>query len=118
MKSFRKIIWTIVAIQFVFTTICFAFFAPETVITHFGFKGIDSVGPRYMLFLEPICTVISGLLIIWVAKVRRRENGIKENMNVIMPAEGMLLTGHLLIAVIMSVLTLDQIGLTHILQLY
>lgn len=39
-------------------------------------------------------------------------------MNVIMPAEGMLLTGHLLIAVIMSVLILDQIGLTHILQLY
>ena len=118
MKSFRKIIWTIVAIQFVFTIICFVFVAPETVITHFGFKGIDSVGPRYMLFLEPICTVISGLLIIWVAKVRRRENGIKENMNVIMPAEGMLLTGHLLIAVIMSVLILDQIGLTHILQLY
>lgn len=114
MKSFRKIIWIIVAIQFVFTTICFAFFAPETVITHFGFKGIDSVGPRYMLFLEPICTVI----IIWVAKVRRRENGIKENVEVIMPAEGMLLTGHLLIAVIMSVLILDQIGLTHILQLY
>ena len=83
MKSFRKIIWTIVAIQFVFTTICFAFFAPETVITHFGFKGIDSVGPRYMLFLEPICTVVSGLLIIWVAKVRRRENGIKENVEVI-----------------------------------
>ena len=54
----------------------------------------------------------------WVAKVRRRENGIKENMNVIMPAEGMLLTGHLLIAVIMSVLILDQIGLTKILQLY
>ena len=74
MKLFRKIIWIIVAIQFVFTTICFAFVAPETVITHFGFKGIDSVGPRYMLFLEPICTVISGLLIIWVAKVRRREN--------------------------------------------
>ena len=76
------------------------------------------MGPRYMLFLEPICTVISGLLIIWVAKVRRRENGIKENVEVIMPAEGMLLTGHLLIAVIMSVLILDQIGLTHILQLY
>ena len=71
-----------------------------------------------MLFLEPICTVVSGLLIIWVAKVRRRENGIKENLDVIMPAEGMLLTGHLLIAVIMSVLILDQIGLTHILQLY
>ena len=118
MKSFRKIIWTIVAIQFVFTTICFVFVAPETVITHFGFKGIDSVGPRYMLFLEPICTVISGLLIIWGAKVRRRENGIKENVEVIMPAEGMLLTGHLLIAVIMSVLILDQIGLTKILQLY
>ena len=54
----------------------------------------------------------------WVAKVRRRENGIKENVEVIMPADGMLLTGHLLIAVIMSVLILDQIGLTHILQLY
>ena len=72
MKSFRKIIWIIVAIQFVFTTICFAFFAPETVITHFGFKGIDSVGPRYMLFLEPICTVISGLLIILCRSEERR----------------------------------------------
>lgn len=112
MRTFRKILWALVAAQLLFTLVCYLVIAPQPV----GLFNVDALSSNYRLFLEPFAVFSCGLGLSWLARCYRRRKGIKASFPGLVPFETYLLLGMLVYCLFMSFLILDHSGVMKMLQ--
>lgn len=112
MRTFRKVLWALVAAQLLFTLVCYLVIAPQPV----GLFNLDVLGSYYRLFLEPFAVFSCGLGLSWLARCYRHRKGIKATFPGLVPFETYLLLGMLVYCLFMSLLILDHSGVMKMLQ--
>ena len=112
MRTFRKVLWALVAAQLLFTLVCYLVIAPQPV----GLFSVDALGSHYRLFLEPFAVFSCGLGLSWLARCYRHRKGIKASFPGLVPFETYLLLGMLIYCLFMSFLILDHSGVMKMLQ--
>ena len=81
------------------------------VVTHWNGNGVvDATGPRYMVFTIPVVLVVYGEVSLWLARRRRRVDGL-EGINVMLANEWRYVGGAVVLTVIGLITMPLQVGL-------
>ena len=79
MKTKRIILWILMLLPLAATAIAL-FYLPDQVPAHYGFSGkVDRWGSKYETLVFPILSVLTGLFLLAMARVARRQDAEGKN---------------------------------------
>ena len=71
----KKAIYFLLMFLPLLITFCARPFLPEQVPAHYNFEGeVDRFGSKYETLIFPVCTILMGVFMLWMAKIGAKES--------------------------------------------
>ena len=71
----KKAIYFLLMFLPLLITFCALPFLPEQVPAHYNFEGeVDRFGSKYETLIFPVCTILMGVFMLWMAKIGEKES--------------------------------------------
>ena len=77
----KKTIYFLLMLLPLFISFCALPFLPEQIPAHYNFEGeVDRFGSKYETLIFPVCTVLMGLFMLWMAKIGAKDGEKNEKI--------------------------------------